>query len=146
MVEHTSSSRSFRARPAPNSSRSSARSFKRPFYIRLPEQSRHLPHHDRAGAEFFDGKPQFLELGHAFAQSINGGFIQFNDFRDQEALALCAAVRERFLHALIDEPFMRRMLIDNHNACRRLGHDIGFVDLCPGRTQREVLRRRGVGL
>ena len=49
---------------------------------------------------------------------------------------------ERLLHALVDQAFVGRVLVDDDDAVGRLGNDIGAVQLRPRRAERVVIRDR----
>ena len=80
----------------------------------------------------------------AIEQALGFGFLEIDDFRHQKPLPLYAGLGQHGLHALIDQPLMRRVLVDNDDTVRSLGDDIGLVHLRPGRTERPV-RCRGLG-
>ena len=106
--------------------------------IGLAEQRRRLAHRDRAGSEGFDRKPERGQFVAARQQPLDGGLVDFDDFRDQQDLPLHAVFRERRFQSLIDDALMRGVLVDDNEAVAGLRDDIGLVDLRPCRAERAV--------
>jgi len=97
------------------------------FEIGFAEHRGHFAHHHGIRAEGFDDKAQFRQLTRARGDAVHLGGIEFHHFGNEQRLARDAAFGQRGLHALIDKTFMRRVLIDNDDAIRRLRHNIGFM-------------------
>ena len=105
------------------------------------EHRRRLAHDDRAGAEAVDDEAEFGELPGALGEPVDVLGRQVDDLRDEQDLAGDAVLGERPLHALIDQPLMRRVLVDDDQPVLGLGDDVGLVDLRPRRAERA--RERG---
>ncbi len=71
-------------------------------------------------------------------QPLHIGLVQLDDFRDQQDLPRHAAAVDRRLHALVDKPLMRGVLIDHHQPVTRLRHDISLVNLRARRAERTI--------
>ena len=99
--------------------------------VGLTEQRRELADNDAAVAEGFKDKAKVGEFGRAGDQSRGGGFVQLDDFGDQQSLALHPAIDQRRLDTLVDQPFVGGVLIDDHDAVGCLGYDVRVVDLRP---------------
>ena len=67
---------------------------------------------------------EFGQLGSPPRQAGSEAGVELDDFRQQQCLASDAMPRQRRLHALIDQPLMRRMLIDDDQAVAGLRHDV----------------------
>ena len=110
------------------------------------EQRGHLADRNRARAKAVDHQSELLQL--SGTREEKGGLvaIQLDDHRDQQPLAGDAAIGEHRLHALINEAFMRRVLIDDDDRVLGLGDDVSGMNLGARRAQRTARqfgRRRG---
>src|SRR6185437_16497667 len=74
------------------------------------------------------------------------GLVELDHFGEEEELALDAAIAEMLLHPLVDEAFMRGVLVDDDDAALGLRDDIGVVKLRPRGAERIMFERRGAGL
>ena len=99
---------------------------------------RRLAHRDRARAERLDGEAEARELVGARQQPLDVGLVELDDLGDQQDLPRDAAALERRLHALVDEPLMRGVLVDDDQAVARLRHDVGLVHLRARGAERPV--------
>ena len=95
------------------------------------------------GTEGFEYKAEARKLLGARDEPLDVGFVEFDDFRDQQDLPADAAFVDRGLEPLIDDAFMRGVLIDDDEPVARLRHDIGFVDLRPRRAERMIEKIEG---
>ena len=115
-------------------------------HIQLAQHGGNFAHHHRIGPEGFDHQAQLGQFVGARGNARHFGGIKIHHFRDQQRLAGDAAIGQRLLHPLIDQPFMRGMLVHDHDAVFGLGHDIGLMQLRPRHAQRQRIgRRRYVG-
>ena len=76
----------------------------------------------------------------AASKPRDGGLVKFDDCRDEQQLPLRIAIRAGRFQALVDESFMRRMLIDDDEPVARLGDDVGVIDLRTRSAERCVER------
>ena len=115
-----------------------------PLDVALAEQRRDLAHDDRGGAEGLDHEAEPLEVLGSGAEPLGALGVELDHFGDQQELPRQAAIGEGLFQALIDEPLMRRVLIDDDERVLGLGDDEGVVELRPRRAQRIVdgARRR----
>ena len=90
-------------------------------------------------AESLDDETEGKEVLRAAEHARGIGVGKLDHFRHQKRLAHDAARLHRALHPFVDDAFVRGVLIDEHQSVRRLGHDIGVVNL----AAREAERRRG---
>ena len=110
-------------------------------HVQLAQHGGDLAHHHGIGSEGFDHQAQLGQLGGAGADAGDFRRVHIHHFGDQQRLAMDAAIGQRLLHALIDQPLMGGMLVDDDDAVSGLGHDIGFVQLRPGHAQRCIGHR-----
>src|SRR5262249_5853552 len=69
------------------------------------------------------------ELVAAGADPLHVGFVELDDLRNEQDLAGDAALLQGRLQALVDEPFVGSVLVDDDDAVARLRHDVGLVHL-----------------
>ena len=105
------------------------------------EQRRQLAHQHRVAAEALQHQAELGELGAALVQALRGGRVELDHLGQQQALAGDPARRERRLHALVDQPLVGGMLVDQHHAVAGLGEDVGVMQLRARRAQRMALER-----
>ena len=105
--------------------------------IHLPEDRRRLPHGDGARPERFQNEAQSRQLLHHF-QNTPRLRPEVHDLRHQKRLAPHAIVRHLPLQPLIDQPLMRRVLIDDDKSIPRLRDDVILVKLRPRRAEGQV--------
>ena len=113
--------------------------------IAAGEERRRLAHEDRARAEGLDDEPEggeFLRMGR---KERRGAGIEVDDHGMEQDLALDPAPLPVALQGLVDDPLVGRVLVDEDEAVRRLGDDIGLVELGARRPERRR-ERRGLGL
>ncbi len=108
--------------------------------INVPQQRRRLAHKNSARPECLDDKSKLRKFFRARRNRFRFARIEFNNFRNEQTLPAHAAIRQHLLHALIDKPLVRRMLIDNDNAILSLRDDIRLMNLRPRRTKRKETR------
>ena len=101
---------------------------------------------DGALAESLDDEAEPLEQLRMRDEPRAIGGIELDDLGRQHDLALDAALGALALQALIDQALMGGVLIDDDEAVRRLGHDIGLVQLGARRAERMGLALGGRGL
>ncbi len=118
---------------------SSARSLSKPRCIDVPQQGRRLAHEDRACAERLDHQSKLRQFLRPRDQRLRLRRIEFHDFRNEQRLPAHAAIGEHLLHALIHQPLVRGVLIDDDDAVFGLRDDIGLVNLRPRRAERKEL-------
>ena len=107
--------------------------------VDLAEQARRpAAHRDGARTERLDDEAVAGELVGARDQPLDVGLVELDDLGDQQDLAGDAALLQRRLHALVDEPLVRRVLIDDDDAVAGLGDDVGLVHLGARGTERAV--------
>ena len=116
------------------------------FDIEPRDERRHLAHDDRARSERLQHEAELRQLVGPRRDPSGECRVKLDDLGEEQDLPRDAVPGERFLHALIDEPLMRGMLIDEHDAGRGLGQDIGAVQLRPGGSKREIRRRIRPGI
>ena len=79
------------------------------------------------------------------SRSASAG-IELDDLGDQQDLPRDALLLERGLHALVDQPLVRGVLVDDDQAVAGLRHDVGVVHLRAGGAERTVEQiGRGLG-
>ena len=105
--------------------------------IGLAREGRGFAHGDGAGAEAFEIEPEAFQLGRRFFEAGAILLGQFDDHRDQLGLAGDRAGGELGLEALIDQPLMGGVLVDQQQAIGVLGDDEIFEHLRPGGAERE---------
>lgn len=88
--------------------------------VHVTQQSRSFPDGDRTGTECLQHESDLFQVCCLFVQTQRIFFRQFDNFRDQENLARNIFLRQCLLQPFIDEPLVRRVLIDNHNTIRGL--------------------------
>ena len=71
-------------------------------------------------------------------QPLDVGLVELDDLGDQQDLPRDAGLLERGLHALVDQPLVRGVLVDDHEAVARLRHDVGLVHLRARGAERPV--------
>ena len=141
MVDSTLSRRSATTRlPSPSAS-SSARSRSRPLMLPWPSSAGTSRTMTAAGAKRLDHEAEPLELGSGGREPLGASGVELDHFGDQQHLPRQAAIGERLLQAFIDEPLMRRVLIDDDEGILRLGDDEGVVELRPRGAERIGERR-----
>ena len=107
--------------------------------VRLSEERGHLAHQNGGGTEALDHKAKGLKIGGPGLDGVSGDLIQLYDLRQQQHLALDAALGQCRFHALINEALVSGVLIDDdHAAVVGLGNHLGVVDLCAGSAKREA--------
>src|SRR4029450_10967078 len=80
------------------------------------------------------------------ADEKRGGVaVKLDDLGNEQKLARDPAVGQAALQPLIDEAFMRRVLIDNDERIFGLGYDKGILELGPRCAERIVRAYRFVG-
>ena len=115
-----------------------------PPVIDLAENGRRFAHQHGAGAEGLQHKPQSGEFVERRRQRVHSRRVEIDDDRDQQQLSRHAVFGALTLEFLIDETFMRRMLIDDHQPVMRLRNDVGFMQLRAGGAKRRRVGRRRV--
>ena len=117
--------------------------------VDLAQQRRRLAHQDRAGAERLEDQAEAGQLVGRAHDALGLGGVELDDLGDQQRLARDAAGLHLGLHALVDQPLVRGVLVDDDDAVAGLGDDIGLVQLGAGGAEREgrwgrsPRRRRG---
>ena len=109
-------------------------------HVDLAQKRRRFAHHHRALTERLDHQAQFGQLVDTRGQPRDAAFVELDHFGQEQDLARDAGRGDRRFHALVNQPLMRRMLIDDDDAVIGLGDDIGLVQLRPRRAQRELRR------
>ena len=89
---------------------------------------------DGAGAEGFDNQPEGCKVI-GMGQQALGIRAKADDLGDQECLTRDAVLIHLVLEALIDQPLMGGMGIDDDHARLGLGDDVVFMELRAGGTQ-----------
>ncbi len=89
-----------------------------------------------ARAERLQDQAKLGELAGALGQAGHVRRIEFDHLRKQQPLAGDARTGERGLDALVDQPLVGRVLIDDDDAVLGLGDDVGLVNLAARRAQR----------
>src|SRR5262245_54457275 len=105
--------------------------------VALAEQSGNLAHDDRRLAEGLDNEPEPLEVSCRTGEPLGGFSVELDYFGDEQHLAREAAIGEGLLQALIDQPLVRSVLIDDDERIFRLGDDEGVVHLRPRGAERK---------
>lgn len=98
----------------------------------------HFGDRDGAGAEGLDHEPEFGQKRRRLQDRGGLAGRHFDDRRDQQHLCFDAARGARAFEPFIDEPLMRRVLIDDDEAVAGLGKNIALVDLRLGRAERRI--------
>ena len=88
-------------------------------------------------------RPSSASSSGAGGNARDFGGIELHHFGNQQRLARDAAVCQRRLHALIDEPLMGGMLIDDDDAVGGLRHRHRFRATARARAQAADRARRG---
>ena len=114
--------------------------------VDLAQHRRRLAHRDRARPERLDHEAEALQFFGARHQPLGVGGIELDDLGNQQDLPRDARLLERGLHALVDQPLMRGVLIDDHQPVAGLRDDVGVVHLRAGGAERTVEQiGRGLG-
>ena len=114
--------------------------------VNLAQHRRCLADGDGAGAERLDGEAKALELVGARQQALDIGGVELDDFRDEQDLPGDALLVDSGLHALVNQPLVRRVLVDDDEAVAGLRHDVSVVHLGPGGAERTIQQvGRGLG-
>ena len=151
MVDSTWSSRSETTSPPSPSASSSARSRNSPLMLPWPSSAGTSRTMTAGGTEGLDHEAEPLEVLGRGAKPLGAFGVELDHFGDQQDLPRQAAIGEGLLQALIDQPLMRRVLIDDDERVFGLGDDEGVVELRPRRAERiidggaVVAARMGVG-
>ena len=118
-----------------------------PRRIGLTEQRRRRAHQHRGRPEPFEIEAELGEFVGPRFEPVAGRLLQLDDLGDQQRLRRDPPTGKRGAHPFEHQPFMRGMLVDEHQPVLRLGDDIGLGDL-PARDaerMRRGLRRRRPG-
>ncbi len=115
-----------------------------PDQVGLAEQRRRLAHHHGAGAERLQHQAELGQLVRPRREARHRRFLELDHLGDQQALAGDAAIAERPLHPLIDQPLVGGVLVDDDDPVGGLGDDVGLVQLSPGGAERIGPLRRGI--
>ena len=132
------SSRSFRLSASPNSASSSARSRISPAASVAPSSAGTSRTTTAPGPKASITRPSSASSPRRATMRSRRRLVQLDDLGDQQHLAREPRLRQRRLHALIDQPLMRRVLIDDDDAVGGLRDDVGLVQLRPRRAERIV--------
>ena len=100
------------------------------------QQRGHFIHRDRARAERLDNETEFREQRARVLDPFNIGLSQLDDRRNEQRLPRDVVAGAGLLQALVHQPLMRGMLIDNDDTIAGLGNNIGIVDLRPRGAER----------
>ena len=111
-------------------------------HIGVAEQRRHLAHQERAFAERLDHEAQALQLGAPPENQLDLRRVELDHLGHQQSVARHPARRQRRLHPLVHQPFVGRVLIDQHQAALCLRHDIAVVQLGARGAERVALEQR----
>ncbi len=107
-----------------------------PGKIALSDRRGRFAHHDRPGAEALDDKAEAGEFLRMRVDQRGGLGIEIHHHRGQQRLPFDCAPIALKLETLVDDAFMRGVLVDDDNAVARLGDDVIFVHLRPRRAKR----------
>jgi hypothetical protein len=94
-------------------------------------RGRHLAHHHRAGPEAVDDQAAGGKLLGMGGQPLGGRGIEIDDLGHQQRLGGDAGAVARRLEALIDQPLVGGMGIDDHQPVAGLGENVVVVHLRP---------------
>src|SRR5271157_180539 len=106
-----------------------------PGEIALSDGRRRLANENRAGAEALDDEAQRRELFGVRLEQRRRVRVEVDDERGEERLPHDALALALALQLLIDDPLVRRVLVDDDEPVRGLGDDIGLVHLRPRRPE-----------
>ena len=95
-----------------------ARSRTRPRHVGIADQSGHLAHSDRALSEALQHEAQLRQFGGLFVERHCLVIVELDDRRNQQPLPLHAARGQGRFHPLVDEAFVRGVLVDDHHESR----------------------------
>ena len=110
-----------------------------PLHVDLAQHRRRLAHHHGAQAERLQHQPHLGELVGALRQAARAVLADIDDLGQEQRLALHAVGLQLILQALVRQPLVGGVLIDDHHALVGLGDDIGLVQLGTRHAQRVVL-------
>src|SRR5215467_16147148 len=94
-----------------------------------------------AGTERFNDQTIARELVGVTDEAFDIGFIELDDFGNEKDLPRHTSLGDRFLQSLIDDAFMRGMLVDDYQAVLRLRNDISVMNLGARRSERMIKQR-----
>ena len=106
--------------------------------INIAKQSGRFPHRDGARAEAFDHQAETGEFLGPRRQPRGIRLVEFDYFRDQQDLPCDSRLVDGRFHALVDDPLMRGVLVDNDQTVAGLRHDISLVQLRARRAEGPV--------
>ena len=112
--------------------------FDQAFNIGIAEKGRRFPHRNRAVTEGFEHETEFGKFTGTLCQHIGVIRIECDDGRNEQPLRRDATIRQHPLQALVDEPLVRRVLIDDDEAIARLCHDVILMHLRTHRAERAI--------
>ena len=87
--------------------------------------------------EAFQHEPQFGKFIRFLGKQRRIVLVEVDDGGNEKALRGNAAIRQHLLQALVDEAFVRGVLVDDDEAVARLRHDVVLVHLRTRSPQRE---------
>ncbi len=91
-------------------------------------------------------RPKRLSSSARDSRRSTSACVELDDLRDQQDLAGDAFLVERGLHALVDQPLVGGVLVDDDEAVAGLRHDVGVVHLGARGAERAVEQvGRGLG-
>ena len=144
-VPQTVSTRSFSDSASPHSASSSARSRTSAATSRPGNSAGTSRTTTAPGPNASSTRPNSASSSARAGEPRRRRLVELDDLGQQQALARDAMRRQRLLHALVDEPLMRGVLVDQDDAGRGLGQDVGAVQLRPRGAERRLRRATALG-
>ncbi len=114
--------------------------------IDLAQNRRGFAHRDGPTAKGFNGQAQSGQVAGDLHQLCRFTGRQLHDFGDQQCLCGHPVFGHLAFQLFINQPFMRRVLIDDHHAGCGLCDDVILVDLTTRGTQRQGFGGRFIRL
>ena len=114
------------------------------FDVTGAEQRRHLAHDERRRTERLDHEPQPLQVLGSPKQQPGRLGVELDDFGDQQQLPRDPPIGEGSLQPLIDEAFMRGVLVNDDERILGLGDDEGVVELRARGAERVIRPERRI--
>src|SRR5262249_14821025 len=81
------------------------------------------------GTERFDHQTITGQVVGAANEAFDIDFIEIDDLGNEKNLPRYTGLIDRFLQSLINDAFMRGVLVDDHQAFGGLGNDVGIMNL-----------------
>src|ERR1700746_574478 len=94
-----------------------------------------------ARTERFNDQAIARELPSMANEALDVGFIELDDFGNEKDLCRHTPLADRLLQSLINDPFMRGVLIDDYQAVLGLRYDISVMNLGARRSERMIEQR-----